>query len=135
MRQVRIFLLIIILLSAVLRFYKLDQIPPSISWDEAAVGYNGYTIANWGVDEWGKVFPPVFKSFEDDKHPVHVYLTALSVRFLGLSEFSTRFPSALFGVLNVLVIFYLAKIYTKVALSVHNLHSLGIPLELSLCKT
>ncbi len=108
--KILLILILILILAAVLRFYKLDQIPPSISWDEAAVGYNGYTIANWGADEWGKVFPLFFKSFEDDKHPIHIYLTALSVKLLGLSDFSTRFPSALFGVLNVAVVFYLAKI-------------------------
>lgn len=109
-KQVKITFLIIVLLSAVLRFYKLDQIPPSLSWDEAAVGYNAYTIANWGADEWGRLFPLSFKSFEDDKHPIHVYLTALSVRLLGLSDFSTRLPAALFGVFNVIIIFFLAKV-------------------------
>ncbi len=55
--KVKIILLIIVFLSAILRFYKLDTIPPSLSWDEVAVGYNAYTIANWGRDEWGEVFP------------------------------------------------------------------------------
>ena len=99
----------VILLAAFLRFYKLTQVPPSLSWDETAVGYNAYTIANWGKDEWGKAFPVVFKSFEDYKHPVHIYATAISVKLFGLSEFSTRFPAALFGVANVIVIFFLAR--------------------------
>lgn len=107
--RVKLALLIIVILSAVLRLYKLDTIPPALSWDEVAVGYNAYTIANWGRDEWGRFFPLTFKSFEDDKHPVHIYLTAMSVRLLGLSDFSTRFPAALFGVLNVVVIFFLAN--------------------------
>lgn len=100
---------LVILIASVLRFYKLDQVPSAISWDEAANGYNAYTIANWGKDEWGKTFPAYFKSFEDDKNPVHIYLTAIPVRFLGLSEFSTRLVPALFGILNVLLIFLLAK--------------------------
>lgn len=108
--QVKVFLLIIVVLATILRFYKLDTIPPSLSWDEAAVGYNAYTIANFGRDEWGKFFPLTFKSFEDDKHPIHVYFTAISVKLLGLSEFSTRFPVALFGVLNVVIIFFLARL-------------------------
>lgn len=107
---IKVLLLLIILLSAILRFTKLDEIPPSLSWDEVANGYNAYTLANFGKDEWGRVFPLSFKSFEDDKHPVHIYLTAPSVKLLGLSEFSTRLPAALFGVLNVAIIYYLAKI-------------------------
>lgn len=108
--KIKIIFICIIFLAAILRLYKIDRIPPSISWDEAAVGYNAYTIANWGKDEWGQTFPLTFKSFLDDKHPVHVYFTAFSVRFLGLSDFSTRLPSAIFGILCVIVIFFLAEI-------------------------
>ncbi|MDD2822958.1 MAG: glycosyltransferase family 39 protein [Candidatus Daviesbacteria bacterium] len=108
--KIKILFFCIIFLALILRIYKIDQIPPSISWDEAAVGYNAYTIANWGKDEWGKTFPLIFTSFEDDKHPVHIYFTALSVKILGLSDFSMRLPAAVFGILNVIVIFYLARL-------------------------
>lgn len=107
--KVKILLLIILFLALGLRVYKLDSIPPSISWDEAAVGYNGWVIANYGRDEYGKFFPIYFRSFADDKHPVHIYITALSEKLLGLNEFATRFPSAIFGTLNVLLIFLLAR--------------------------
>lgn len=83
---VKLVLLVIVILSAVLRFYKLDTIPPALSWDEVAVGYNAYTIANWGRDEWGKVFPLVFTSFKDDKHPVHIYITSLFVKLYGMKQ-------------------------------------------------
>ena len=39
---------LIITFAGFLRFYKLDQIPISLNWDEVAAGYNAYTIANWG---------------------------------------------------------------------------------------
>lgn len=110
MKKIYLLLILIVILASVLRIYKIDIAPPSLSWDEAAVGYNAWTIANFGKDEYGKFFPAFFKSFGDDKHPVHVYLTAISVKFLGLSEFSTRLPSAFFGILNVLLVFALAKL-------------------------
>lgn len=133
MNKTKILLFAIIILSAVLRIYRLDSVPPSISWDEAAVGVNSYYIANFGKDEYGKSFPVYFRSFADDKHPVHIYLTSLSTKILGLSEFSTRFSSALFGILNVLLIFYLAKLLFKknvialiasliLAISPYNIH-------------
>ena len=78
---------LIIILAGFLRFYKLDQIPASLNWDEIAAGYNAYTIANWGADEYGNRFPIVFTSFGDDKHPVHIYLTAIVVKIFGLSDF------------------------------------------------
>ena len=114
-----IFLVLIVALAGFLRFYKLgelsssayklDRVPPSLNWDEIAAGYNAYTIANWGMDEYGNKFPIVFKSFGDDKHPVHIYLTALVVKIFGLSDFSTRAGSALIGTLSILAIYFLAK--------------------------
>lgn len=129
----KILLVLILIIALGLRVYKLDLVPPSISWDEAAVGYNAWTIANYGRDEYGNFFPLYFRSFADDKHPVHIYLTAVSVKFLGLSEFSTRLPSALFGVLNVLLIFLLTNLLfrnrvvslfaaTFLAISPQNIH-------------
>lgn len=99
----------ILILAGVLRFYKLDQIPPSLNWDEVAAGYNAFTIANWGADEYGNKFPIVFKNFGDDKHPVHIYLTALVVKVFGLSDFSARASSAAVGVLSVAVLYFLVK--------------------------
>ncbi len=99
----------ILILAAILRFYKLSSAPPSISWDETAVGYNAWTILHWGKDEWGKTLPLIFKSFEDDKHPVHIYLTVPTIAVFGLNELGVRASSALFGVLNVAIIFFLGK--------------------------
>jgi 4-amino-4-deoxy-L-arabinose transferase-like glycosyltransferase len=108
-RSKNILLLFILILAFVLRVYKLTSVPPSLNWDEVAAGYNAYTIAHWGKDEWGEKFPLVFTSFRDDKHPVHIYLTSAFVRIFGPSDFTARFPSALVGVLAVLVMFYLGK--------------------------
>ena len=106
-------LLLIVVLASFLRLYKLAQVPPSLSWDEVDVGYNAYTIANYGADEWGVKFPLVFKSFEDFKHPVHIYTTAIFVKLFGLSDFTVRLPAALFGVGNVILIYFLAKEFFK----------------------
>lgn len=104
-----IFLGLIILLASFLRFYKLDQIPASLNWDEVAAGYNAYTIANWGADEYGNSLPMIFTSFQDDKHPVHIYITAVLVRIFGLSDYVTRSGGALMGVMSVIAIFFLAR--------------------------
>jgi len=102
-------LILIVLLAGFLRFYKLDKMPASLNWDEVAAGYNAYTIANWGADEYGNKFPIVFKSFADDKHPVHIYLTAIVVKIFGLTDYYIRATSAGIGVLSVIAIFFLAR--------------------------
>ncbi|MBI2599056.1 glycosyltransferase family 39 protein [Candidatus Curtissbacteria bacterium] len=103
------FLLSVILLAAFLRFYKLDSFPVSPSWDEVAIGYNAYSIAQTARDEYGKKFPLLFQSFNDYKLPGYIYLDALFIKLFGLSQFWVRFPSALLGTLAVLSTYFLAK--------------------------
>jgi len=125
--KIKILLLVIILLGAVLRLYKLDLVPPSLNWDEAAVGYNAYTIANSGRDEYGNFFPLYFLSFGEGKNPIHIYFTALSVKILGLNELSTRLPSALFGIFNIILIFLLVRVvFNKETLALLVAFSLAI---------
>jgi 4-amino-4-deoxy-L-arabinose transferase-like glycosyltransferase len=102
--------LIIFFSALFLRVYKLDQIPASLNWDEVAAGYNAYTIANWGMDEWGEKFPLVFTSFREDKHPVHIYITSVFVKLFSLNDFVTRLPSALIGSFTVLLMIVLGEI-------------------------
>ena len=109
-RRRKVILTIIILVAALLRFYKLGHLPPSLSWDETALGYNAYSIGQTGRDEYGRRFPvSYFASFGDYKPPVYVYLAVLPIKILGLNEFAVRFPSAFFGVLTVLLTFFLTK--------------------------
>jgi len=106
----KILLIFIVLLAFVLRFYQLGQNPPSLTWDEAAIGYNAYSILKTGKDEHGRFLPiDYFASFGDYKPPVAVYASVLSTAIFGLNEFSTRLPSALFGTLTVLATYFLVK--------------------------
>lgn len=102
-------LIAILCLTSIMRLYKIDKIPPSLSWDEAAIGYNAYSILQTGKDEYGVDFPLLFKSFDDYKLPGYFYLTALSERVFGLNEFSVRLPSVILGIMAVLGMFFLTK--------------------------
>ena len=99
----------IILIGVILRFYQLGENPPSLDWDEASIGYNAYSILKTGADEYGNLLPIVFRSFDDYKPPVYIYLTATSVALFGLSEFAVRFPAALIGIAAIVVVYFLVK--------------------------
>lgn len=105
----KIIIISILILSAILRLWQLNQLPPSLTWDEAALGYNAYSILHTGKDEHGETFPLIFKSFGDFKPGLYIYLTVPSVYLFGLNEFSVRLPSAIFGVMGVWSIFLLAN--------------------------
>jgi len=101
---------LILLVAAVLRFWGMSSNPPSLTWDEAAWGYNAYSLGSTLKDEFGRFMPlDYLESFGDFKPPVYAYLDILPVKFFGLSEFATRFPSALFGFLTVFMTYFLVK--------------------------
>ncbi len=103
-------LLLIVAFAAFLRFYQLGLNPPSLTWDEAAWGYNAYSLGIDGRDEFGRFLPlDYLESFGDFKPVVYAYLTILPVKIFGLNEFAVRFPSALLGTLTVLVTYLLVK--------------------------
>lgn len=100
----------IILLAAVLRFTSLDNLPPSLTWDEAAWGYNAYSLGINLRDEFGRFLPLTYlESFGDFKPPLYAYLSILPIKLFGLSPFATRFASAFFGVLTVVIAYFLTK--------------------------
>jgi 4-amino-4-deoxy-L-arabinose transferase-like glycosyltransferase len=95
-------LILILVLSAFLRFYQLGSIPPGLDWDEAAHGYNAYSLLKTGRDEYGYFMPLSFRSFDDYKPPLYTYLVVPSVAVFGVNSLAVRFPSAVLGVLAVL---------------------------------
>ena len=99
----------IIILASVLRLWQLGKIPPSPDWDEAALGYDTYSIIHTGRDEFGKFLPVVLRSFDDYKPALYAYLAIPSVVISGLTVFAVRFPSAVMGIIAVLAVFLLIR--------------------------
>lgn len=104
----KIILILIILLAAFLRFYQLTNYP-ALNADEAAIGYNAYSLIQTGKDEHGNSWPVHFQSFNDYKPGLYFYLVLPFVKILGLNELAVRIPGAFLGVATVLIVFFLAK--------------------------
>lgn len=99
---------IIVLVAAFLRFYQLDQYPVGFHIDEASLGYNAYSLLKTGRDENGQFLPLHIDMFGDFRPAGYQYLDILLIKLFGLTEFATRFPSALFGAATTVAIFLLA---------------------------
>ncbi len=106
----KITLAIIIFSAFLLRFVNLSSNPIGFNDDEAAFGYNAYSIAKTGMDEWGRLLPfPAFESFGDWKLVGYLYPVVISEMIFGPSVFAARLPSALIGVAAVFSTYLLAK--------------------------
>jgi len=101
-------LIIILILGIFFRFYNLGSFPISLHRDEAFLGYNAYSLLKTGKDISGSLLPIHTESFLYS--PLgYSYLSIPFIYMLGLSEFSVRFTSALFGSLTVLLTYFLVK--------------------------
>lgn len=103
----KLFLIIILIVASVLRLYNLSSSPSGFNADEAALGYNAYSLLETGKDEHGHSWPINLESFGDFKPAGYAYILMPFIKIFGLTEFAVRLPSALFGVLAVLFIYLL----------------------------
>jgi len=104
---------LIFLLTFLIRFIGLSNLPPALNRDEAAIGWNAYSILKTTRDEHGQFMPLAFKSIGDYKMPLYIYLTTIPIKLFGLNDFSIRFWSALAGVVSVIALYFITKKLTK----------------------
>jgi 4-amino-4-deoxy-L-arabinose transferase-like glycosyltransferase len=104
-----IILAFIFSLAVILRIYSLYSLPQSFHTDELVAGYVGKYIWLYGQDIYGNIFPLYFDKFGDFR-PIGIFwFSGLSALIFGLNEFAVRLPSALFGALTVVPVFFLVK--------------------------
>src|SRR3989338_4879016 len=112
----KILLVAIILLALALRVPWLDKFPAGLNADEAAIGYNDYSLLATGLDEHGTPWPLSFRSFDDYKPAGYFYISLPFVAVLGLNTWAVRLPSALLGILSVYFIYLLTnKLFPSVS--------------------
>ena len=95
-------IIVILTLATALRMHLLGTVPHGITWDEAAIGYNGYAVITTRRDEWLHRLPISFQSFGDYKAPFAIYLVGIFVTLFELTPFVVRLPFALAGIASVL---------------------------------
>ncbi len=107
----KIFIIVILFcfLSLFLNVYKKSAAPACFTADEAAFGYNTYSILKTGKDEYGTSFPLRLKSFGDYKLPLYSYLSVPFINTFGLNQDSTRALNTFLAFLLPFVIFFLTK--------------------------
>ena len=99
-------------LLAVIVLYSafLNVTPVHLNQDELGFSLNAYSIAKTGFDENGRFFPLYFWHLNVMwSTPIIVYLTALILKLFPLSEVAIRLPSVIVGIINIVLVYLLAK--------------------------
>lgn len=103
----------VLFLFLVSRIYKITEIPASVYWDEASIGYNAYSIATDLKDEWGEKLPLHFRAFGEFKLPVYIYTVAIFVKAIGLNDYAVRLPAVFYSLGTLIVVYLLTKKITN----------------------
>lgn len=121
MKKKYIILALVFIIAVFLRFWQLDSIPPGVHVDEADTGYSAYSLLKTGLDPHGEFnLLALTDSNTGGTHPpLYTYLLIPLVKFFGLNIFVERLPSAIFGSLSVLLVFFIfSKLFKSFPLSV-----------------
>ncbi|HSH03270.1 MAG TPA: glycosyltransferase family 39 protein [Anaerolineae bacterium] len=92
--------MLLLIFSATLRLWQLEELPPGLYRDEA---YNG--LDAWQVLQGEHA---LFFTANNGREPTFIYLTAVSVALFGRTTFALRFASAVIGTLTTWVTYHLA---------------------------
>ncbi len=106
--KTKILLLLIIFLTIFLRGFQIGKFPRTLYGDEQAFAWNAYNILKTGQDEYGSPFPLQFRSFDDYKAPIPVYLLVPFIAVLDLTPLAIRLPIVIASVLTVFMTYFLA---------------------------
>ncbi|MCG2702074.1 phospholipid carrier-dependent glycosyltransferase [Candidatus Parcubacteria bacterium] len=102
----------ILILAILLRFYNISNLP-SLNPDEAAIGYNAYSLLQTGKDEHSIPWPIHFKSFSDFKPGGYFYLTLPFIKILGLTPLAVRLPNLILSILSIYFLYKLVLLITN----------------------
>lgn len=101
-------LVLIVILGAGLRLWRLGEVPTGLHYDEIVAGYNGFLLSEIGKNFSGEKWPLHINTFGDYRPAMISYLITLSVKLLGNTEFSVRLPVALAGTALIILAYFLS---------------------------
>ncbi len=114
-KKIALVLSLVLFLAASLRLYKISDFPV-LNHDEAAKGYNAYSLIKTGKSFRGLSWPWYFTDFSDKLPSVAIlyqYVDIPSIAAFGLNVRATRFPAVVMGTATVFILYLLTAIIFK----------------------
>ena len=94
----RTVIILLILLGAFLRLWRLSDYPAGFHVDEAGMAYDAFCLANYGTDRFLNYHPVYLINYGGGQSAGYAYLCALFFRLFGISLTTMRLPAALAGI-------------------------------------
>ena len=105
----QILVLFFLSIGVFLRFYLFGSIPGGVNQDEAFVGYEAYSLLNYGTDTAGYQKPVYLVAWGSGTTILNSWLMMPFIKLFGLSVVQIRLPQAILGCISLFFIFFLTK--------------------------
>jgi 4-amino-4-deoxy-L-arabinose transferase-like glycosyltransferase len=104
-------IVLLVVAGGLLYATRLGEVPVYVMHDEAQGALQAQSIATTGRDLSGRLLPLYFTEpeFPPGRDPALIYVTAVGLTLLPFSEAGVRTPTALVAVLNVVLVFFVAR--------------------------
>ena len=103
----KIFIFCVFVIGFLVRILAIDSVPNGLNVDEASIGYEAYSILNYGIDRNGKSIPVFLEAWGSGQNALYAYIIMPFAKILGLSAFSVRLPMAIISCISLIVIYKL----------------------------
>ena len=97
------------IIGIILRTLLFGKIPPGLNQDEAAAGYEAYSLLMTGKDKWGNIWPGYFIAWGAGQNVLYSYLLLPVIHFFGLNIQSVRSVNLVFGILLIPLLYQFTK--------------------------
>ena len=104
----------IIVLGAIIRLYRIGQLPSGLHQDEASIGYESYILSAFGIDRDGNrlpIYPITYGS--GGGSPLMIYLNVITTYLFGAGVTTLRMLPAILGALTLPIFFLLLRFMSK----------------------
>ncbi len=118
--------IILLLIGISARVLLFGSIPPGLNQDEASTGYDSYAILNYGMDRNGFHNPVHITSWGSGQSALYVYFAMPFIALFGLNVMAIRAVNLVFGIISLLIFYFLAKRVSNRSVALLSLFLLAI---------
>ena len=101
-KKIMIISTIIIFVGCFIRLYNINNAPVGLNQDEASIGYEAYSLLNYGIDRNGMTNPVHLIAWGSGQNILYAYFIMPTLKIFGSSSLAIRLPMALIGCLTLL---------------------------------
>ena len=100
---------IILIIATISRVCLLDKIPLGINQDETSLGYDAYSLLNWGIDRNGMKYPVQLIAWGSGQNILYAYFVIPFIALLGNTEIALRLPMALVSSFSLYITYFVLR--------------------------